>query len=104
MDLVVSFCFKSTRSAAGSRLQHPPSLLLSLNPDEQSVEECTALLLCDPLDLGVAEAGVEGLAVAERLRPHLVGAWTHTHLESHLGVVAAVRTGVPKSASRGENA
>lgn len=75
---------------------------LSLHPDEQSVEERAALLLGDPLDLGVAEARVEGLAVAERLGSHFVGAGTHAHLESHLSLVAAVRTGVLKSAGREE--
>lgn len=75
----------------------PPSFR-SLDPDEQSVEERAALLFRDPLDLRVAESRVQGLAVAERLRSHLVGAWTHTHLESHLSLVAAVRAGVPESA------
>lgn len=82
---------------------HPvafPSLPCSLDPYEQSVEECAALLLRDPLDLGVAEARVQRLTVAERLGSHLVGAGTHTHLESHLSVVAAVRTGVLKSGRR----
>ena len=75
----------------------PPWLLRLLDPDEQPVEQRAALLLGDPLHLRVAEARVQGLAVAERLGPHLVGAWTHTHLESHLGLVAAVRAGVLKS-------
>lgn len=105
MDLVVSF-IKSTRSAARTLPPLPPECLRrslpSLHPDEQSVEERAALLLGDPLDLGVAEARVEGLAVAERLGSHFVGAGTHAHLESHLSLVAAVRTGVLKSAGREE--
>lgn len=76
----------------------PPPFPRSLDPNEQSVEERAALLLGDPLDLRVAEARIQGLAVAERRRSHLVGARTHAHLESHLSLVAAVRTGVPKSA------
>lgn len=36
--------------------------------------------------------------MAKRLGSHLVGAGTHTHLESHLSLVAAVRTGVLESA------
>ncbi|TNN67934.1 hypothetical protein EYF80_021903 [Liparis tanakae] len=67
----------------------PPSPPPSLDPDQQSVEQRAALLLRDPLDLRVAEARVQGLAVAQRLRPRLVGARTHAHLEPHLGVVAA---------------
>lgn len=103
LDLVVKFffCSKSTRSAVWSypaSTQILPSLLRSLDPNEQSVEERAALLLGDPLDLGVAEARVQGLAVAERRGSHLVGARAHAHLESHLSLVAAVRTGVPKSA------
>ena len=97
---------KSTRSAARTLPPLPPECLRrslpSLHPDEQAVEERAALLLGDPLDLGVAEARVEGLAVAERLGSHFVGAGTHAHLESHLSLVAAVRTGVLKSAGREE--
>lgn len=72
----------------------------SLDPDQQSVEQRAALLLGDPLDLRVAEAGVQGLAVAERVRSHLVRAGPHTHLESHLSLVAAVRAGVLESAEK----
>lgn len=81
----------------------PPPSRRSLDPDEQPVEERAALLLRDPLDLRVAEAGVQGLAVTKRLGSHLVGAGTHAHLESHLSLVAAVRAGVLKSARRTEN-
>ena len=35
---------------------------VSLYPDEQSIEKSSALLLGDPLDLCVAEAGIQGLA------------------------------------------
>lgn len=80
----------------------PTSLLRLFHSDEQSVEECAGLLLGDPLDLRVAEARIEGLALSERLRSNLVGAGSHTHLETHLGLVAAVRTGVPKSAQEGD--
>lgn len=77
----------------------------SLHPHQQAVEERAALLFRDPLDLRVAEAGVQGLAVARRrlllLRPRLVGARPHAHLEAHLGLVAAVRAGVPESVSEG---
>lgn len=92
---------ESTRSATQTlpiSTRMPPPALQLLDPDEQSVEERAALLLRDPFDLRVAEARVQGLAVAKSLRPHLVGARTHAHLESHLSLVAAVRTGVPKSA------
>lgn len=71
--------------------------LHSLHPHQQAVQQRAALLLGDPLDLRVAEARVQGLAVAQRLRSHLVGAGTYTHLETHLGLMAAVRTGVLKS-------
>lgn len=40
--------------------------------------------------------------MAQRLRSHLVGARPHAHLETHLSLVAAVRTWVLKSAGRGE--
>lgn len=90
---------KSTRTATEthpSSTWTPPPSVQSLHPDEQSIEECAALLLSDPLDLWVAEARVQGLTVAKRLRSHLVGARTYAHLESHLSLVAAVRTGVLK--------
>lgn len=42
--------------------------------------------------------------MAQGLRSHLVGAGTHTHLESHLSLVAAVRTGVLKSGQEDKDA
>lgn len=87
---------KSMRTLPAST-RMPLLLLCSLDPDEQSIEERATLLLSDPLNLWVAKARVQGLAVAKRLRAHLVGARAYAHLESHLSLVAAVRTGVPKS-------
>lgn len=55
------------------------------------------MLLGDPLDFCVAKAGVKGLAGPKVLGPHLVRARPHAHLETHLGLVTAVRTGVPES-------
>lgn len=78
----------------------PAPPLRSLDPDEQAVEERAALLLGDPLDLRVAEARVQGLAVADALGSHLVGAGADAHLEAHLSVVAAVRARVLKSEGR----
>lgn len=78
-------------------IRHFPPLRL-LDPDEQAVEERAALLLGDPLDLRVAEARVQGLAVANSLRSDLVGAGANAHLEAHLSVVAAVRAGILESA------
>lgn len=75
----------------------PPPLRL-LDPDEQAVEEGSALLLGDPLDLRVAEARVQGLTVARSLRSDLVGAGANAHLEAHLSVVAAVRARILESA------
>lgn len=96
LDLV----FRLSKVPGGAERAGPlhPSAGGSLDPDEQPVEECAALLLRDPLYLWVTEARIQRLAVAERMRSHLVGARTHAHLESHLGLVTAVRTGVPKSA------
>lgn len=87
--------------------QRPPPLrwfpsgpLVLLHPYEQTVEQRAAALLGDPLDLGVAEARVQGLAQAQRLGAHLVGAGPHAHLQRHLGLVAAVGSRVPESDRR----
>lgn len=42
---------KTASQTLSASTRMPPSSLCSLNPDEQSVEECAALLLGDPLDL-----------------------------------------------------
>lgn len=42
--------------------------------------------------------------MAQGLRSHLVGAGTHTHLEAHLSLMTAVRTGVLKSGGEDKEA
>ena len=75
-------------------------LLLSFHPYEQAVEEGAPLILGDPLDLCVAEAGIQGFDGSQGLGTHLIGVRPDTHLETHLGLVTAVRTGVPESGGR----